>query len=203
MDSLGKSGVIPLPSDEELTSSPPPFSPPPLPQLTDFPQTIPDSCLSLSIPLLSALHALLPPAPTLTLSIGSGTGLVEALLQSLPDAAPLNLVSVEVAPSPNKYHHPHRTVPGTWAVEGLAREAAAWMFVYPKQVALVREYMRLFVEGPGPEVVVYVGPRMDWGDFGGALEGGERQVEVWGEEGMEEVGGRGWEVVAVVRRTGR
>ncbi|EQB53658.1 hypothetical protein CGLO_06598 [Colletotrichum gloeosporioides Cg-14] len=203
MDSLGKPGDIPLPSDEELTSSPPPFTPPPLPQLTDFPQTIPDSCLSLSIPLLSALHALLPPAPTLTLSIGSGTGLVEALLQSLPDAAPLNLVSVEVAPSPNKYHHPHRTVPGTWAVEDLARETAAWLFVYPKQVALVREYMRLFVEGPGPEVVVYVGPRMDWGDFGGVLDGGGREVEVWGEERMEDVGGRGWEVVAVVRRTGR
>ncbi|KAH9234519.1 hypothetical protein K456DRAFT_1697204 [Colletotrichum gloeosporioides 23] len=203
MNSSPRFDDVPLPSDEDLTSSPPPFTPPPLPQLTNTPQTIPDSCLSLSIPLLRALHALLPPSPSLTLSIGSGTGLVEALLQSLPDAPPLNLVSVEVAPSPNKYHHPHRTVPGTWAVEGLAREAAAWAFVYPKQVALVREYMRLFVEGPGPEAVVYVGPRMDWGDFGGALEGGWREVEVWGEEKMEEVGGRGWEVVAVVRRMGK
>ncbi|KAH0429730.1 hypothetical protein CcaCcLH18_08273 [Colletotrichum camelliae] len=203
MNSSTQSDDIPLPSDEELTLSPPIFTPRPLPQLTNSPQTIPDSCLSLSVPLLRALHALLPPAPSLTLSIGSGTGLVEALLQSLPEAPPLRLVSVEVPPSPNKYHHPHRTVPGTWAVEGLARVAAAWVFVYPKQVALVREYMKLFVEGPGPQVVVYIGPRMDWGDFGGALEGDGREVEVWGEARMEEVGGRGWEVVAVARRTGR
>ncbi|GJD04528.1 hypothetical protein CH63R_10770 [Colletotrichum higginsianum IMI 349063] len=185
------------------------FVSPPLPQLTNEPQTLPDSCVSLSRPFLRALHALLPPSPHLTLSIGSGTGLVEALLHGL--APPPNLVSVEVAPSPNRYHAAHRTVPGTWALEPLAARARAWVFVYPKQVALVRAYVEAFLgrrdAGAEVEVVVYVGPRMDWDDFRGALEeagvAGEVEVEVWGEERMEAVGGRAWECVAVVRPRGR
>ncbi|KAF9871157.1 hypothetical protein CkaCkLH20_11326 [Colletotrichum karsti] len=190
-----------FPDDEESATCTP-FNPPPLPQLTNSPQTIPDSCLSLSTPLLAAIHACLPPAPALVLSIGSGTGLVEALLQALPPP-PLNLVSVEVAPSPNKYHAPHRTVAGTWALEPLAKEAGAWVFVYPKQVALVRAYMAtLTAAGGGPETVVYVGPRMDWDEFGAAFEG-KGEVEVWSEQRMEEVGGRAWECVAVLRVPGK
>ncbi|KAK6225478.1 hypothetical protein QIS74_01525 [Colletotrichum tabaci] len=185
------------------------FVSPPLPQLTNEPQTLPDSCVSLSRPFLCALHALLPPSPHLTLSIGSGTGLVEALLHGL--APPPNLVSVEVAPSPNRYHAAHCTVPGTWALEPLAARARAWVFVYPKQVALVRAYVEAFLGRRDAEaeveVVVYVGPRMDWDDFRGALEeagvAGEVEVEVWGEERMEAVGGRAWECVAVVRPRGR
>ncbi|TQN65101.1 hypothetical protein CSHISOI_10323 [Colletotrichum shisoi] len=196
-----------LSADEDLLASPP------LPQLTDEPQTLPESCVSLSRPFLRALHALLPPSPHLTLSIGSGTGLVEALLHGL--APPPNLVSVEVAPSPNRYHAAHRTVPGTWALEPLAARARAWVFVYPKQVALVRAYVEAFLGRRDAEaeaeveVVVYVGPRMDWDDFRGALEEAgvagevEVEVEVWGEERMEAVGGRAWECVAVVRLRGR
>ncbi|TDZ27834.1 hypothetical protein C8035_v008608 [Colletotrichum spinosum] len=190
---------------EEFASVP--FDPPPLPTITADPQTIPESCLSLSTTLLSALHACLPPSPAITLSVGSGTGLVEALLEAQSTQPyPLNIVSVEVAPSPNRYHARHRTVAGTWALDSAAKDAKAWVFVYPKQVALVREYMRLFQEQreeEGVEVVVYVGPRMDWHEFGGALEGEWREVEVWSEEKMEEVGGRAWEVVAVVRRMKR
>ncbi|KAF6806940.1 hypothetical protein CSOJ01_08514 [Colletotrichum sojae] len=193
-----------LPADEDLLTAPEPFTPPPLPKLTDQPQLLPGSCLSLSLPLLSAIHACLPPSPALTLSIGSGTGLVEALLESLPDRPyELDLVSVEVAPSPNRYHAKHRTVPGTWALETMARRARAWVFVYPKRVELVRGYMEeMFAEGP--ETVVYVGPRRDWEDFRGCFEREDvAGVEVWGEERMEGVGGRGWECVAVVRRKGR
>ncbi|KAL0941648.1 uncharacterized protein CTRU02_204411 [Colletotrichum truncatum] len=189
--------------DEAVSSSP--FTPAPLPQLTNEAQTITDSCLSLSIPLLRAIHACVPRAPAISLSIGSGTGLVEALLQSLPDQPyPINLVSVEVAPSPNKYHAPHRTVPGTWALDPLASEAGAWLFVYPKQVALVKEYMAALFDNDGggsPETVIYIGPRMDWDDFKGAFERpGVGTIELWSEERMEEVGGRAWECVAVMRR---
>ncbi|KAF6835273.1 hypothetical protein CPLU01_04353 [Colletotrichum plurivorum] len=195
-----------LPPDEDLLTTPEPFTPQPLPQLTDQPQLLPDSCLSLSLPLLAAIHACLPPSPALTLSIGSGTGLVEALLESLPNRAyELDLVSVEVAPSPNRYHAKHRTVPGTWALEGMARRARAWVFVYPKRVELVGGYMReMFAGEEGPETVVYVGPRRDWEDFRCCFEGEEvAGIEVWGEERMEGVGGRGWECVAVVKRKER
>ncbi|KAK1976649.1 hypothetical protein LZ30DRAFT_785448 [Colletotrichum cereale] len=189
--------------DEEQEEPSPAFIPLPLPQLTNEPQTFPDCCLSLSIPLLRALHARLPPAPHLTLSIGSGTGLVEGLLQQTLAPSPqqhaaLNLVSVEVAPSPNRYHAAHRTVPGTWALDPLAGEARAWVFVYPKQVALVRGYAAAF-EGGAVETVVYVGPRRDWDDFWAAFEGFAGDVEVWDEERMEAVGGRAWECVAIVR----
>ncbi|KAK1596753.1 uncharacterized protein LY79DRAFT_587975 [Colletotrichum navitas] len=195
-----------FPQDEDKKPSPS-FIPLPLPQLTDEPQTLPDCCLSLSFPLLRELHGRLPPAPHLTLSIGSGTGLVEGLLHALasssssPPHATLNLVSVEVAPSPNRYHAAHRTVPGTWALDPLAGEARAWVFVYPKQVALVREYMAAFSgeEGCAVETVVYIGPRRDWDDFRAAFEGFARDVEVWDEEKMEAVGGRAWECVAIVR----
>ncbi|OHE94778.1 hypothetical protein CORC01_09885 [Colletotrichum orchidophilum] len=196
------------------------FTPAPLPQLTNEPQGHPDSCLSLSLPLIRALHTQLPPAPDLVLSIGSGTGLVEALLDSLAaddqdrdpptrktprhTAAALNLASVEIAPSPNRYHaaHRHHTVPGTWALDPAAGRAKAWVFVYPKQVALVQSYMASsFASGEkgAVEVVLYVGPRMDWDDFRGAFAPFAEDIEVWGEERMEEVGGRAWECVAVVR----
>ncbi|KXH61223.1 hypothetical protein CSAL01_09040 [Colletotrichum salicis] len=203
--------------DEEPSSN---FTLAPLPNLTNEPQRHPDSCLTLSLPLLKALHAQLPPAPDLTLSIGSGTGLVEALLDSLaesqdqdPQASgvpqgsqvahrPLNLTSIEIAPSPNKYHANHRTVPGTWALDPAARDTKVWMFVYPKQVALVRKYMEAFAASSAKgavEKMVYVGPRMDWDDFRGALEPYAEDVEVWEEERMEGVGGVGWECVVVVR----
>ncbi|GKT44521.1 uncharacterized protein ColSpa_04702 [Colletotrichum spaethianum] len=185
-----------FPQDEEPSLT---FIPHPLPQLTNEPQTLPDSCLSLSLPLLRDLHAQLPPSPHLTLSIGSGTGLVEGLLHSLASPYALNLVSVEIAPSPNRYHASHRTVPGTWALDLLAKEAKAWMFVYPKQVSLVREYMAAFSREGSAETVMYIGPRMDWGDFRGAFEGFAREIEVWGEERMEAAGGRAWECVAIVR----
>ncbi|KDN71723.1 hypothetical protein CSUB01_11074 [Colletotrichum sublineola] len=199
-----------LPQEAEELSSPA-FVPLPQPRLTNEPQTLPDCCLSLSLPLLRELHGCLPPAPHLTLSIGSGTGLLEGLLHdlassssssSLPHATTLNLVSVEVAPSANRYHAAHRTVPGTWALDPLAEQARAWVFVYPKQVALVRGYVDAFSgEGVGcaVETVMYVGPRRDWDDFRAAFEGLVGDVEVWDEERMEAVGGRAWECVAIVR----
>ncbi|KXH45045.1 hypothetical protein CSIM01_01174 [Colletotrichum simmondsii] len=208
--------------DEEPSTA---FTPAPFTPLTNEPQRHPDSCLTLSLPLIKALHAQLPPAPELTLSIGSGTGLVEALLDSLagthgqdptreapqgshgshavPAPRPLNLTSIEIAPSPNKYHRNHRTVPGTWALDPAAAEAKAWMFVYPKQAALVRKYMEAFASSNSSEkgvveTVLYVGPRMDWDDFRGALEPFAESVDVWDEERMEGVGGRGWECVVRV-----
>jgi hypothetical protein len=168
-------------------------APPPLPTLTTTPTAYSGCCLALSAPFLTHLASLLPPAPALTLSIGSGFGLLEALLLAPP--YPSHMIGVEVHPSPNKYlpatHH--RTVYGTRFHEPLATEAACWMFVYPRRVGLVQEYMSECGEGC-VEMVVWIGPRADWEEYEACFEGWEVQIK-----GADEVGGRAWELVAVAK----
>ena len=80
---------------------------PSLPSLTDRPAVYAGCCLALSTPLVAHLHSLLPKAPALTLSIGSGFGLLEALLLAGP--APQ---AGELGPGdevdPTRGHHPPR-----------------------------------------------------------------------------------------------
>ncbi|KAK4196609.1 hypothetical protein QBC40DRAFT_209124, partial [Triangularia verruculosa] len=153
---------------------------PPLPNLSTTPTRHPSSCCSLSLPLLSLLHTLLPPPPRLVLSIGSGNGLLEALLlHHYPDRSS-SFYGVEVSASkPVNVFLPEQnslTVAGTWAVvdNGLLSEVGALMFVYPRQPSLVRTYLERW-EG----VVVWIGPRADVEEFGGVFEewGGGRKGE--------------------------
>ncbi|KAH8160302.1 hypothetical protein CIB48_g7937 [Xylaria polymorpha] len=150
---------------------------PNLPLLTSDPTRYPGCCFELSEPLLATIKTLLDsaphptnksqdgyrpelgPEPTLILSIGSGTGLLEKLLDdylSNGDHASANFHSahkwrvegVEVNPAVNIYlpedHINH--VQGTWAVlETRAREAAVLMFVYPRDGTLVRRYIDTFL----------------------------------------------------------
>ncbi|KAJ8076408.1 hypothetical protein PM082_000831 [Marasmius tenuissimus] len=177
------------------------FHPPLLPQLTGEPQSHPDSCLSFSLPLLRAVHELLPAAPDLTLSIGSGSGLVESLLQTITEPYSLNLVGVEVMPSPNKYLPPtsHRCVQGTWALDPLSKAAKAWLFVYPKRVGLIEEYLNAH-KTDGVQTVVWNGPRRDWEEFSTAFATSPSEdIELWDEERIEAAGGRAWECIAIVR----
>ncbi|KAI1751055.1 hypothetical protein F4782DRAFT_506610 [Xylaria castorea] len=99
------------------------------------------------------------PEPALILSIGSGTGLLEELLHvylNNDDHLSINSNSaenwrvegVEVNAAVNIYLPEDRInhVLGTWAVlETRAREAAALMFVYPRDGALVRRYINAFM----------------------------------------------------------
>ncbi|KAI0467320.1 hypothetical protein F4859DRAFT_274989 [Xylaria cf. heliscus] len=99
------------------------------------------------------------PEPALVLSIGSGTGLLEQLLDdylnhdhraslSSNSARNWRVEGVEVNPAVNIYLPEDRInhVLGTWAVlETRAREAAALMFVYPRDGALVRRYIDAFM----------------------------------------------------------
>ncbi|KAK1232314.1 hypothetical protein PQX77_004565 [Marasmius sp. AFHP31] len=177
------------------------FSPPLLPQLTSEPQSHPDSCLSFSLPLLRAIHGLLPAAPDLTLSIGSGSGLVESLLQSITEPYTLNLVGVEVMPSPNKYLPPtsHRCVQGTWALDPLSKTAKAWLFVYPKRVGLIEEYLNAHRTN-GLQTVMWIGPRRDWDEFNTAFATYPSvDMELWDEDRIEAAGGRAWECIATIR----
>ncbi|KAI0104261.1 hypothetical protein GGR51DRAFT_229352 [Nemania sp. FL0031] len=100
--------------------------------------------------------------PALLLSIGSGTGLLEELLHAYlnhdtpsrahEDEGRINfwrVEGVEVNPAVNIHLPEDRInhVTGTWAVRSTrAREAAALMFVYPRDGALVRRYVETFMD---------------------------------------------------------
>ncbi|KAI0453905.1 hypothetical protein F5B21DRAFT_264554 [Xylaria acuta] len=99
--------------------------------------------------------------PALILSIGSGTGLLEELLHVYLNhgddddalvhsnsAKSWRVEGVEVNPAVNIYLPEDRInhVRGTWAVlETRAREAAALMFAYPRDGAMVHRYIDTFM----------------------------------------------------------
>jgi len=166
--------------------------PPPLPSLADKPAVHPGCCLALSAPLLAHLAALLGPSSNLILSIGSGYGLLEALLLAEPHC--LDIVGVEVQPSSNRFlpaSH-HHTVSGSRFLDPRAAESAAWLFVYPRRVGLVDEYIAAYGDGT-VERMVWIGPTADWEDYKGCF-GRAWAVEV---RSADEVGGRAWELIAV------
>ncbi|KAE8131687.1 hypothetical protein BDV38DRAFT_288477 [Aspergillus pseudotamarii] len=169
-------------------------------QLTTTPQAFPTCCLSLSTPLLETLAALLPKKPNYTLSIGSGSGLLEALLTH--NHPTLQIEGVEVNPTVNRYiaEQDMHVVTGTWdLLSWRVPGAKAWMFVYPREPKLVERYIETFGEGGVVEVILWLGPRADWGDYVGCFEGRGFGVErVVGVEG----GLEGFEMLAVVGRVG-
>ena len=133
-----------------------------LPLLSNSVAHHPDCCSSLSIALIAKLASLLPPDPALTLSIGSGTGLLEALL--LQHGSTIVLRAVEVAKDVNKYllEGLMETVNGTWGLCQLAEDASAWVFVYPRDVSLIRKYAHTFGQGQLiTSVIIWIGPVAD------------------------------------------
>lgn len=170
--------------------------PEPLPALSATPKTYPGCCLALSTTLLSHLRTILPEPPSLTLSIGSGYGLLEALLLS-----DRKVVGVEVRPTSNQYiptpHH--RVVYGSHTLDPLAAKATTWMFVYPKRVGLVEEYIKEFGD-QDVEKIVWVGPKADWEDYKPCFAEGEGTQWDMQVKSADEVGGRAWEMVAVATK---
>ena len=168
---------------------------PSLPLLTDSAAVYSGCCLALSTPLVAHLHSLLPRAPALTLSIGSGFGLLEAYLAAPPYEE--HIVGVEVEPSPNAYlpttHH--RIVHGSRFLEPLAAEAQAWLFVYPRRVALVSEYMTAYGRD-SVQTIVWAGPQADWDDYNPCFAVGWH-VQV---QSAQDVGGKPWELIAIAQR---
>ncbi|KAJ4310896.1 hypothetical protein N0V94_008216 [Neodidymelliopsis sp. IMI 364377] len=166
-----------------------------LPQLTDRATVYSGCCLALSTPLVAHLHSLLPLVPSLTLSIGSGFGLLEALLLAAPYAS--HIVGVEVEPSPNTYlpQTHHRIVHGTRFLEPLAAEASTWLFVYPRRVALVSEYIKEYGLG-SVHTIIWIGPQADWDDYKGCFASGW-DVQTQSADG---IGGKPWELLAVMKK---
>lgn len=132
-----------------------------LPEISDVPRHYPDCCLSLSTNLIQQIGQLQSPASTL-ISIGSGSGLLEALIQQqIPQIRTLGL---EVSDSVNKYLAPENAivVKGTWDIYDKSSEDDTWLFVYPRSPRLVSGYLEL---SKVPNTVIWLGPRKDWEDF--------------------------------------
>ncbi|KAJ4370033.1 hypothetical protein N0V83_005797 [Neocucurbitaria cava] len=162
--------------------------------LTEKPALYSGCCLALSTPLLTHISALLPSSPSLVLSIGSGFGLLEAYLNARPHS--LNVVGVEVEPSPNKYlpASNHRIVHGSRFLEPLAKEASAWLFIYPRRAGLLLEYLTEYGES-SVEKIIWAGPKADWVDYIGCFGGWDVKAQ-----GADEFGGRAWELIAVASK---
>lgn len=166
----------------------------PLPDLIEEATAYPGCCLALSRPLLEFLHRCLPIPPGLILSIGSGFGLLEAHLDHLYQ---LRVIGVEVEPSSNRYlptSH-HRTVPGSRSLETMAAEATVWLFVYPRRVDLIREYLAEYGNN-AVQRIIWAGPQADWDDYKDCFDGQWKVVT----HDADEAGGRAWELLAIASK---
>jgi hypothetical protein len=183
----------------KIGQSPSPI--PPLPSLSPTPATYPGCCLALSTTLLTNLHALLPKRPNIVLSVGSGTGLLEAVLLASPHN--LNIIGVEVHPSVNRYlpYSNHREVRGTYAISDLAAAAKAWLFVYPRRWQLVGEYLDL-LEEKDVQMVVWLGPAKDWEEYEFLFSGYPDLKVKWDVQVRmaDALGGRPWDTLVVARK---
>lgn len=162
---------------------------------TSSPVHLPGCCSSLSVSLIERLASLLPPHPALTLSIGSGTGLLEALL--LHHRPTLHLKAVEVPSTNNKYMPVDRMeiVSGCRDLCSLAADASAWMFIYPRDACLLRKYVKVF-GGQQCRHIIWIGPKAD------ELEN-EVFGPVWIKEDLRNCGLKNYETLALWRRTTR
>lgn len=180
-----------------------------LPELSEDPSRHPDCCLSLSTKLLDKLTGTCRLSQTashslLVLSVGSGTGLLEAHLQAHWSSTPecnLTINGIEVRTSDpsrpvNKYlrEENYSTVRGTWEVSPLAPEACVLMFVYPREPGLITRYVQEAVASL--QAVVWLGPNVDWEQFEGCLKDASRDGSV---EIVEQSGLVGYETMAIVR----
>ncbi|KAH7412109.1 hypothetical protein DE146DRAFT_642247 [Phaeosphaeria sp. MPI-PUGE-AT-0046c] len=177
-----------------------------LPTLDDTPVIYSGCCLALSTPLVRHIHSLLAPRPALVLSVGSGFGLLEAHLLALaappaspgPSPHPVDVVGVEVEPSPNKYLPAscHRTVHGTRFLEPLAAKATTWLFVYPRRINLVREYMDAYGQSRVRHII-WIGPQADWDEYEPCFAQWHVRMQT-----ADEVGGRPWDTIVMATRPG-
>ena len=98
-----------------------------------------DCCAGVSRPLIQTLVYRLPVDPAIVLSIGSGSGLLEATLLH-HSYGKLNLYGVEVPSCVNLHLPPERLlrVPCTRSLHSDAFFASALLFVYPRSAELIK-----------------------------------------------------------------
>ncbi|KAF2212467.1 hypothetical protein CERZMDRAFT_97735 [Cercospora zeae-maydis SCOH1-5] len=117
--------------------------------LSARPSQHPDCCCSLSIDLLDCLLSHVPKSPSIILSCGAGTGLLERLLLERSQRQ-VNIYGIEVPSCVNKYLSAERMlrVRSTTDLHSEALLADALIFCYPRpETLLLQKYLANFVSG--------------------------------------------------------
>lgn len=128
--------------------------------LTEVPKLFPGYCASISRGLVDLMAGLLPRKPGFTLSIGSGSGLLEAFI--MKNYSDIQIQGVEVDKGVNVYLPEDccNVVLGTWDTCDKAIESSTWLFVYPRECSLITKYLDRFSSG-AVNSVVWIGPTAD------------------------------------------
>ena len=165
-----------------------------LPELSKTPVHHVDCCATLSSTLVAKLAQSLPSGPALTLSIGSGTGLLEALI--LRDRPDLCLQAIEVSQDINHYLSAKnlQIVSGTWDLCALAANSIAWIFIYPREFSLVEKYLQEFGL-KAVQCLIFLGPKADMSNMEALMES-----RSWKMEAMEKCGVSQYEALIVWKR---
>lgn len=193
-----------------------------LPPLSAEPKRYSNFCLSISLPLIHNLTGIFTEAAnksnsSLILSVGSGSGLLEAHLQSHWSSTldcNLSIHGVEIhtgdnARPVNRYlpEQNCNTVRATWQLSPDLHAAAALLFVYPRDVDLVSRYVEAVQarENSPLQVVVWLGPRADFDTFAGCLQGAsncdvQHHVKFGPVEVIETSSLAEYEIMAIVHR---
>ncbi|KAJ5872745.1 uncharacterized protein N7529_005098 [Penicillium soppii] len=133
-------------------------------RLSSSPQRFPDCCLGISSTLIAHLSSILPKKPTFTVSVGSGSGLLEALIVNHDEN--VTVQGVEIGSAVNRYiaEEHMNVVIGGWGLCSAAQQATAWMFVYPRDPKLIKKYIDTYGDRP-LELIAWLGPKVDWPDY--------------------------------------
>lgn len=140
-----------------------------LPLLSQDLAKYPGLCMFLSSQVITSLTGFLPTEPLLTLSIGSGTGLLEAILSESGKHG-IECVEVESYRHTPKYMQDSAMhyVRGTWETSPRALDAQVWLFIFPREPELLRKYVAAYGDG-NVEHILYIGPRGDLEAFRNAI----------------------------------
>ncbi|PTU20460.1 hypothetical protein P175DRAFT_0492817 [Aspergillus ochraceoroseus IBT 24754] len=133
-------------------------------QISTSPRTFPDCCLAISSILVTRLATLLPSKPAFAISVGSGSGLLEALIAHRHPSIQIEGIEVDLAVNRYLPEESIDTIRGTWDIHSRAAQASAWMFVYPRQPKLVAKYLDTYGD-QRVELILWLGPRIDWADY--------------------------------------
>lgn len=138
--------------------------------LNSTPKRFPDCCFGISKTLITTISALLPRHPNFTLSIGSGSGLLERLL-TYSDVN-ITVQGVEVDSTINRHiaEEDMHVVGGGWGLYPGAKEAGAWMFVYPRDPRLITKYIET-LGNEAVSMILWLGPKVDWADYEDRFQG--------------------------------
>lgn len=185
-----------------------------------------DCCLALSTKLLSITASELsndiePDRASIVLSVGSGTGLLEAMLIQYLDSTchqetsrNLSIEGIEVQQlndeyQANKYlpEYAINTVRGTWNLSSRLDDpdVSGLMFVYPREKSLVSKYLEaISSKGSKVQTVIWLGPQADWSEFEPCFQiatpNGEKLFERIESRVGDDVGIAPYEVMVIARR---